>query len=140
MAVGSGDGLRLTGGADIVVDCVGSADSLAESLAVVRPHGRVVLLGMPGRVNVDLTGLWHRKIELVGAYAYGTEQRRNGSPVRTFDLAFDLAAEAGVGRLVTTSYPLGRYEEALTHAGSAGSRGAVKIAFDLRDEKERTRL
>ena len=100
----------------------------------------VFVLGMPGQVNVDLTGLWQREIELVGAYTYGTEQMVDGSQVRTFDLAMDLAADADLGRLLTATYPLGRYEDALGHAASAGARGAVKIAFDLRDEKERTRL
>jgi len=32
------------------------------------------------------------------------------------------------------------YREALEHAAAAGRRGAVKIAFDLRDEKERNDL
>ncbi len=69
---------RLCGGADVVLDCVGSADSLARSLAVVRPGGRIVMVGMPGTVSVDLTGLWHREIDLRGAYAYGTEQLTDG--------------------------------------------------------------
>ena len=64
---------HLTGGADVVVDCVGSADSLAEALAMVRPRGTVVLVGMPGKVSIDLASLWHREVSLVGAYAYGTE-------------------------------------------------------------------
>ena len=38
-------GNQLTGGADIVVDCVGSDESIQQSLAVVRPRGRVVLVG-----------------------------------------------------------------------------------------------
>ena len=41
-------------------------------------------------------------------------------------------------RLVSAVYPLDRYREAIDHAANAGRRGAVKIAFDLRDERERT--
>ena len=66
-------GNQLTGGADLVLDCVGSEDSIAESLAIVRPRGKVALVGMPGQVKLDLTTLWHRETQLVGAYAYGTE-------------------------------------------------------------------
>ena len=44
---------------------------------------------------------------------------------------------AGLERLVTAVYPLRRYEDALAHAANAGRRGAVKIAFDLRDERTR---
>jgi threonine dehydrogenase-like Zn-dependent dehydrogenase len=126
----------LTGGADAVVDCVGSADSVAQALAMVKPTGRVVLAGMPGHISIDMAGLWHREIELVGAYAYGVERAttRNAAdaPRRTFDIAFELVARARLGRLVSATYPLDRYAEAIAHAGAAGRRGAVKIAFDLR--------
>jgi threonine dehydrogenase-like Zn-dependent dehydrogenase len=128
-------GGALAGGADVVVDCVGTASSLAEDLAVVRPGGHVVLLGMPSTVSVDMTPLWHRQISLTGSYAYGVEPAAGGA--RTFDLAFDLVAEAGLGRLVSALYPLDRYREAIDHAANAGRRGAVKVAFDLRGEKRR---
>jgi len=126
----------LSGGVDLVVDCVGTEASLAEDLAVVRPGGTVVLLGMPATVSVDLTPLWQRQIVLRGSYAYGTEQI-DGIQRRTFDLAFELVAEAGLERLVSASYPLDRYREAIDHAANAGRRGAVKVTFDLRGEKRR---
>jgi len=130
---------HLTEGADVVFDCVGSSESLAQALAMVRPRGRVVLVGMPGRVSVDLAPLWHRELTLVGAYAYGDEQAGDRSPDdgprRSFDLAIDVVAAAGLGRLVSAAYPLERYEEAIAHAGSAGRRGAVKVVFDLRKPK-----
>jgi len=122
----------LTGGADAVIDCVGSEESVAEAISMVKPTGRVVLAGMPGNVSIDMAGLWHREVALVGAYAYGMEQLASGVKRRTFDLAFELVTAGGLGRLVTATYPLDRFEEAVAHAGSAGRRGAVKIAFDLR--------
>ncbi|MHB8437674.1 MAG: zinc-dependent alcohol dehydrogenase [Acidimicrobiales bacterium] len=127
---------RLTGGADVVVDCVGSAESLAQSLAMVRPRGRVVLVGMPGAIRVDLAPLWHREVILVGAYAYGTEQSADGQR-RTFDMAMELVSRYRLGRLVSAAYPIERYEEALSHAGDAGRRESVKVVFDLRDRKTR---
>lgn len=133
-----GTGRRLTGGADVVLDCVGSAGSLTQSLAMVRPRGRVVLVGMPGRVDIDLAPLWHREVSLVGAYTYGTEKLGKGdAPVPTFPLALEIAAAAGTGRLVSATYPLDRFEEAVAHAGAAGRRGAVKIAFDPGAESPR---
>jgi threonine dehydrogenase-like Zn-dependent dehydrogenase len=131
---------RLTGGADVVFDCVGSSDSLTQSLSMVRPRGRVVVVGMPAKVSVDLAPLWHRELTLVGAYAYGRETPDPASPpLRTFALALDLVGQAGLGSLVSATYPLERYEEAVAHAGAAGRRGAVKVAFDLRNRKGRTR-
>ncbi len=134
-------GGRLTGGSDVVFDCVGSAESLEQALSLVRPRGRVVLVGMPSRVSVDLTPLWHREITLVGAYAYGSERSPGGDTTshRTFSLAIDLVGSDRLGQLVSAAYPLTRYEEALTHAGSAGRRGAVRVAFDLRHPKGPTR-
>jgi threonine dehydrogenase-like Zn-dependent dehydrogenase len=128
---------QLTGGADVVVDCVGSEGSITESLAVVKPRGQVTLVGMPAGVKLNLTTLWHRETKLVGAYAYGTETLGTGERRRTFDLAFELVAAAGLERLVSATYPLRDYKAALEHAATAGRRGAVKVCFDLRSEKGR---
>lgn len=131
----AGDPARLAGGAEVVLDCVGSSSSLAESLSVVRAGGRVVLVGMPGKVHVDLAPLWQREIRLLGSYAYGTEDL-TPDPRSTFDLAFELVAAADLGRLVSARYALDRHEEALRHAAGAGRRGAVKVVFDLRRREE----
>lgn len=134
--LGRGSTARLTGGAEVTLDCVGSAESLATALAVTRPTGRIVMVGMPGALRVDLTPLWQREIELVGAYAYGTERLTDGSgterAARTFELAFDLVRSKELGRLVSATYPLDRADDAIAHAADAGRRGAVKIAFDMR--------
>ncbi len=133
-------GDTLTGGVDLVIDCVGSQSSLADDLAVAAPGAEVVLVGMPGSVQVDMTPLWHRQISLRGSYAYGLERApgdHGGRPRRTFDLAFELVVAAELGRLVSAHYPLDRYREAIEHAAAAGARGAVKIVFDLRGEKRR---
>ena len=129
-------GDRLSGGAHVVLDCVGGDATIDQSLTVARPGGRVVLVGMPGHVGVDLAPLWQREVELVGAYAYGTEHL-NGREAHTFDLAAELVANAGLGRLVSASYPLEQYREGIDHAANAGRRGATKIVFDLRHERER---
>ena len=42
-------------------------------------------------MTLDLTGLWRRETELVGAYTYGTDERPDGTTVETFDLATETA-------------------------------------------------
>lgn len=126
---------QLTGGVNVVFDCVGSAASIADALAVTAPGGSVVLLGMPGHVGIDLTALWQREIRLIGAYAYGPEPAAGDR--HSFPLAMELVEEAGLDRLVEATYPLDRFADAIEHAATAGSRGAVKVAFDLRGEKRR---
>ena len=100
---------------------------------MTKPRGRVVLLGMPGDVTLDLTGLWHRETELKGAYTYGTETLADGRTTSTFDLAIDTANHFEAERLLSATYPLADHVDAIAHAASAGRRGAVKIAFDMRD-------
>jgi threonine dehydrogenase-like Zn-dependent dehydrogenase len=121
-------GSQLTSGARSVVDCVGSSDSLSQALRVVAPGGQVDVVGMPSSVSLDLAGLWHREVSVRGCYTYVSDD---------FDRAIELVADRRLGRLVSAIYPLDRYEEAIRHAAEAGRRGAVKIAFDLRGEKDR---
>ena len=122
----------LMGGVDAAVDCAGSAASLDTALRATRAGGRVALAGMPPP-GVDLSPVWFRELELVGAYATGTE-RVNGDPdgKSSFELAMQLAAEAPLDGVVASPYPLERWREALEHAGDAGRLGTVKVAFDLR--------
>lgn len=132
---------RLSDGAELTIDCVGTADSIETALSLTRPGGRIVLVGMPSVTTLDLTPLWQREISLVGAYAYGTETV-DGARIRTFDLAAELVAAADLGRLVSGTYPLERHGDAIEHAAAAGRRGATKIAFDLHspDHPRRTTL
>jgi len=120
-------------GAEVVFDCVGSETSIDDALNIVRPREQVVLVGMAGRTSVDMTVLWHKEIRLVGAYTYGVETTGD----RTFDMAFDLVRDADLSRLVSATYTLDRYREAIDHAANAGARGAVKVVFDLRGERYR---
>ena len=127
----------LSSGAHATIDAVGNSASIADSLRITRPRGRVVLMGMPAEVNVDLTGLWHRETQLMGAYTYGTETLPDGRRERTFALAIELANSMRMERLLSATYPLSDYQQALRHASEAGARGAIKVAFDLRQEKKR---
>ncbi|HET9546222.1 MAG TPA: medium chain dehydrogenase/reductase family protein [Desertimonas sp.] len=138
-AVRRHDGCRMigeavSGGAHAVVDAVGSAESIATALRITRPRGRTVLMGMPAEVTLDLTGLWHRETELVGAYTYGTEQLPDGTAATTFDLAADTAAAIEAERWLSATYRLVDHVDAIAHAANAGRRGAIKVAFDLREK------
>ncbi len=125
-------GDTLSSGAHATIDAVGTSESVTDCLRITRPRGRVVLMGMPAEVQLDLTGLWHRETELKGAYTYGTETMPDGSTARTFDLAVDTADHFQAERLLSATYPLDEHVDAIAHAAAAGRRGAVKIAFDLR--------
>ncbi|HEY7283328.1 MAG TPA: alcohol dehydrogenase catalytic domain-containing protein [Actinomycetota bacterium] len=123
----------LLGGVDMSIDCVGSRSSLDLALRTTKAGGRVVLAGLPTH-GADLTPVWFRELELVGAYTSGAEQLRNGETKHTFDLALDLAGDAPLEGVVGAVYPLRRWREALDHALDAGRLGTMKVAFDPRAE------
>ncbi len=125
-------GDHLSSGAHVTIDAVGTSDTVADSLRITRPRGRVVLLGMPADVTLDLTGLWHRETELKGAYTYGTERLPDGRTCSTFELAVETATAVRAERLLSATYPLSDHVDAIAHAATAGRRDAVKVAFDLR--------
>lgn len=107
----------LLGGADVSFECAGSRGTLALCLRATRARGRVVLAGMPP--SADLSPVWFRELEVVGAY----------SGTGCFPLAMDLARERSVGDLVGPVYPLSRWREGIDNALEAGRLGAVKVAF-----------
>jgi threonine dehydrogenase-like Zn-dependent dehydrogenase len=121
---------QLTSGVDAVIDCVGTADSIAQAIRVCAPRGTVHLVGMPGVTMLDLTPVWQREVGLRGVYAYDEHDDRG----HDFATAIDLIRRLDLGRLVSATYPLARYQDAIEHAANAGRRGAVKVAFDLRAE------
>jgi len=125
-------GSTLGSGVDVTIDAVGSSNSLTDAIACTRPRGRVVLLGMPNQIDMNLTALWHRETELVGAYCYGTEHGHGDH--HTFDLATEMVADLDLGRLVSEVFPLADYKTAIEHAAQAGPRGLIKVAFDLRED------
>ena len=115
------------------------------SFAKVHAGGHI-----PGAVNVDLFAFGGNLVPAAEMErrlrAWGIDSRRDvvvydpGGTYLATSLAFDLVHRHDLGRLVTATYPLERYEDALAHAAEAGRRGAVKVAFDLREAKERDRL
>jgi threonine dehydrogenase-like Zn-dependent dehydrogenase len=122
-------GDQLTCGAAHVIDCVGSSQSLQQALQVVAPGGEVQVVGMPGNVSLELTSLWHRETAIRGCYAYTRPD---------FDTAIEVVRRFDLGRMVSATYSLKDYTDAIGHAAQAGRRGAVKIAFDMRPEDQRS--
>lgn len=128
----------LLGGVPVVLDCVGSSQTIDDGLRLAAPRGLVVMVGMPGiPKNVDMTSLWYKELTLHGAYAYGWEDL-DGRRRKTLQLSLEtLAAQhdrgAPLKALVNRKYPLTQYRQALDDAFFSGKSGAFKVVFDLRD-------
>jgi threonine dehydrogenase-like Zn-dependent dehydrogenase len=120
----------LLGGVDVAIDCVGSKGSMDLALRTTRAGGRVVLAGIPVQAP-DLTPVWYRELEIVGAYTGGIEHV--GKTERhAFDIAIELAGANPLDGIVGATYSLRRWREAIDHAMSAGKLGTLKVAFDSR--------
>lgn len=119
----------LLGGADVAFECTGSRPGLDLALRTVRAGGKVVVSGIPAG-GVDLTPLWYRELEMVGAYATGTHHDTDGTSEHDFDAAIRLARRAPLDGVVGAVYPLTRWRDALDHAFAGGRLGTLKVAFD----------
>ena len=56
------------------------------------------------------------------------------TPIRTFELAIHLAADAPIEGVVGAVYPLRSWRRAIDHALDAGRLGTAKVVFDPREE------
>ncbi len=118
----------LLGGVDVAIEAAGSRGGLDTALRTTKAGGRVVLSAIPA-VGVDLTPVWFRELEVVGAYTGGTETV-DGEQRGTFELAIELAATAPLEGVVGARYPLSRWREAIDHALAAGKLGTSKVVFE----------
>ena len=69
----------LLGGADVVLECTGSKSALDLALRTTKAGGRIVVSGIPGP-GADLTPLWFRELDLVGAYTATTRDFDHRDP------------------------------------------------------------
>ena len=117
------------GGFPLVFDCVGRKESLDQALRFVAPRGKIILLGCAGEIgNLDLTFLWAREVQITGFVGCGTESWR-GKRLHTFEVTHKLLSEtrAPIAKLVSHSFPLARYRDALGAAAHRGASGALKV-------------
>ncbi|MEX2049147.1 MAG: zinc-binding dehydrogenase [Gemmatimonadota bacterium] len=127
-----GDEVYAGGGFPLIFDCVGSAETVKQSLRYAAPRGRIVLLGCAAEIpKLDLTFVWARELAIKGYVCYGLEEWR-GERRHTFEVTHDLLLETGapVERMVTHVYPLAQYREALSAAANRRRSGAIKVLLD----------
>ena len=123
----------LSGGYDVVFDCVGSRGSLNESLRWTRSRGQMVMVGTGHGGGVDLTPIWFTELTVLGAYGRQMEHV-GGRRVGTYQLVHELVAAGKLmtDGLLTHTFPLGEYRRAFDVGLHKHRHQAVKVAFDLR--------
>lgn len=130
-----GDEVYNGGGFPLIYDCVGSGQTLSQSLRYAAPRGRIVMLGCAHEIpKLDLTFTWSRELEIKGFVGYSVEQFR-GEEMHTFDATLLAMTEtsAPLEQMITHVYPLSQYREALSAAGNRRRSGSIKVVLDPRE-------
>ena len=108
-------------GYDAAILAVGSVDAVRQGLELIRPKGRFVIFSaLPGETPVNLFRVHLQELEIVGACS--DEELLDEAITGLDDPAL------GLGELVTHTFPLEAYAEALELAAHGHDR-ALKVAF-----------
>lgn len=119
----------LADGVDAVFDCVAASDTLDLAMHLLRPNGTLVLVGAAGRQPVDWSLVWARRLTVAGTYNFGTEPALGGR--ETMAQVVDWLGDPGyrVDGLVTHTYDLEDWKQALATASAGPTAGCVKATL-----------
>jgi threonine dehydrogenase-like Zn-dependent dehydrogenase len=113
----------IPGGADLVIECVGTVGAFARSMEMVRTGGRILAYGTMTETSgeVPFYDLYHKEISIVGA---------RSARVEDFPMSIDAVASGRVTLepLVSGRYPIDDVGEAIR---AASARGALKVFVDV---------
>ena len=119
---GRGRGQMLLGGFPYVIEAVGGLESVTESIRLVDYWGTVLFIGAGGMGEVDLSALWFKEAELVGAWNHSHGVHPTRGTHHSIDLALEVLANGGLP------------ESVVTHTFALDElRDAVATAIDKRD-------
>lgn len=124
------DAYPIGGGADVVIDSVGNASSLSNSLRLVKPKGTVILIGYPSYLEIDWTPIMAKEINIIASNIFSNETI-NGEKKRTLQLALDLieSGQANVKDFITHKFSIDDYKKALEVATNKTNYNTIKTAF-----------
>ena len=121
----------MTGGYPLVFDCVGTPESVRDSLAFARSQGTVVMVGNAGVLpNGDVTNLWAHELTWIGTAFYGPEPTR--AHRHTLALTTELLGEPaakGLDALITHTFGLEQYRDAVVANIDRAGHRSVKTVF-----------
>jgi len=121
----------ISGGFEIVYDCVGSRESLDDALRLTGPGGTLLLIGAAGVLpKLDWSFIWSKDLTVLGLLGHGVEELP-GRP-HTFEVTRSLLVNprVAVEKLVTHTFPLSRYPEAITANLARNRYRSVKVLLD----------
>ncbi len=121
----------LLGGFDKIYDCVGTAQTLEDSLRWAAGGGAVVMVGIDlARLKIDLNPIWYQEVDLVGSSVHGFDAWQ-GRRRHTYDWVIDLlrAGKLTVDGVITHRFRFEQYREAVATTQDKKTARPIKVAF-----------
>ncbi len=117
----------IAGGADLVYETTGIRDNVEDALYLAGEEKKVVVMGMKGFPDVNMTAIMMRGIRVFGTSFSGTESQGK----ETFDIALEMTLEKNlpITELVTHRFMIDQYREALTALENRAASKAIKAVF-----------
>ncbi len=127
----------ILGGYGVIYDCVGSQDTVYNSLRWARAGGAVVLVGIDlGELTIDLNPIWYQEVDLVGSHTFGLEKWQ-GQERHTFDWVIEMIQEGLIKpeQLITHRFPFKKIKQAIK-AAEDKTQNSIKVMVHLEDFSE----
>lgn len=123
------------GGVDFTYECVGSDDSIDDSLRLTRNRGKLVLVGVPGITkNVDWTPIFAKELEVLASYNSNHAEPYRGEKRSAFAIALELMAQGlDLSWLVTHKFKLQDYAAAFQLLEKRGASRVIKAVFEFQE-------
>lgn len=123
------------GGYDFVYDCIGSPQSIDDSLRMTKESGHVILVGGAGEIKkTDWTFVWTNELSVIGTHAYSKKEVWQGETISTQQLLLDLIAnqpDYPLESLITHEFSLEDYEEAIIANLQRDEYQSIKTVFKI---------
>jgi threonine dehydrogenase-like Zn-dependent dehydrogenase len=122
---GKGENRMLAGGFPYVIEAVGTAAAVTDTLRLADGRATVVLLGAAGLNTVDLTPIWFKELSIVGSFCHAGD-----GGAHSIDTALELLASGAlpIDSVITHRFALDNLQDAIT-AGLDRASGAIKVVL-----------
>jgi threonine dehydrogenase-like Zn-dependent dehydrogenase len=119
----------------VIFDAVATERTLDDALHLIRSGGKIVIVGQgyTKTKKVDWSIQTYKEIEIIGAFCYGMESYK-GRKSHCFDLALGFLQKNPemFKDLLSQTYPIEQYKNALSAVTKKRAHPIIKAAFDYR--------
>jgi threonine dehydrogenase-like Zn-dependent dehydrogenase len=120
----------LQDGPAVVVDTIGSTQTVETSLRLLATGGTLVISGVEPPRRFEWTPLYFKELRVIGSNGFGVEEVR-GVAKHAMEHYFDFVAGGlDLTPVITHRFPLERWDEAVMTVKNSRQTGAVKVLLE----------